>query len=166
MYTPEVVDEYCRRLADGELAIEISQLDGMPSTSTIWRWQEEHDGFRETYARARRLQAYACAEKAVQSGRNATAADAAAARVRFDADRWLAARLDPSNWADRTVQEVVGKDGGPIQHEDVRAPIASKILPKVYGERVTQEVVGRNDGPIQYEDVRAPIASLIKAKGE
>lgn len=129
LYTPEVVREYCTRLANGELAIEISKLDGMPSTSTIWRWLEEHTGFRETYQRARHLQAQACAEMAVRSGRNATAEDASAARVRFDADRWLAARLDPSNYADRSTQEIVGKGGGPIQYEDIRAPIASLIAP-------------------------------------
>ena len=129
MYSPEIVQEYCQRLADGELAIEISKLPGMPSTSTIWRWLDQHEGFRETYARARLLQAQACAEKAVQSGRAAKADDAAAARVKFDADRWLAARLDPANYADRSTQEIVGKGGGPVQFEDVRAPIASLIAP-------------------------------------
>lgn len=100
-FTLDLMHEYCERLSNGELAIEISREEGMPSLSTVFRWKEEHPEFRQTYARARAMQAQACAERAVISGRAAQADDAAAARVRMDADKWLAARLDPANYADK-----------------------------------------------------------------
>lgn len=107
-YTPERAKSYCERLSRGDLAVEISAEPGMPSLDCIYRWKEAHPEFREAYARAREQQAQACAERAVISGRNATSEDAAAARVRFDADRWLAARIDPKNYGDRIQQEVTG----------------------------------------------------------
>lgn len=113
VFTIELMHEYCERLAEGELAIEISREEGMPSLSTVHRWREEHPEFRETYARARVMQAQACAERAVMSGRAATAEDANAARVKMDADKWLAARLDPLNWAERTQLQNLDKNGDP-----------------------------------------------------
>jgi hypothetical protein len=113
-YTPELADQYLTRLAEGELTVEISAESGMPSRATIFRWREAHPEFRNAYARAREMQAQACAEKAVLAGRKATPEDAAAARVRFDADRWLAARLDPNNYCERVQTQQLGKNGDPI----------------------------------------------------
>lgn len=112
-YSPERAAAYCERLSAGELGVEISADPDMPSLGCIYRWQDTHPEFRELYARARIMQAQACAEKAVISGRKATAEDAAAARVRFDADRWLAARLDPRNYSDRVQNQQLDKDGNP-----------------------------------------------------
>jgi hypothetical protein len=109
----EIMEQFCERLSQGELAVEIAKEPGMPSLGTVWRWKEAHPEFRVAYAHARVLQAQACAELAVLSGRRATAEDASAARVRFDADRWLAARLDPANYADRTGVQTLGADGKP-----------------------------------------------------
>lgn len=113
VFSLELMHEYCERLSQGELAIELSREEGMPSLSTVFRWKEEHPEFRETYARARLMQAQACAERAVVSGRSATAEDANAARVKMDADKWLAARLDPRNYAERTQLQNLDRDGNP-----------------------------------------------------
>jgi len=107
-YTPELARLLCDRIGAGELGVEIVKEPGMPSFASIHRWLGVHPEFREAYARAREMQAHACAERAVISGRKATAEDAAAARVRFDADRWLAARLDPKNYGDRVDHNIAG----------------------------------------------------------
>ena len=39
-YTPEVLDEICSRLEQGQLLTEISELDHMPNWSTIHKWME------------------------------------------------------------------------------------------------------------------------------
>jgi len=107
-YTPELARLLCDRIGAGELGVEIVKEPGMPSFASIHRWLGVHPEFREAYTRAREMQAHACAERAVISGRKATAEDAAAARVRFDADRWLAARLDPKNYGDRVDHNIAG----------------------------------------------------------
>ena len=108
LYTPELAKYFCDRLSAGDLAIEIVEEPGMPHIATIHRWQGERPEFREMYVRAREMQAQACAERAVISGRKATAEDAGAARVRFDADRWLASKLDPKNYGERVDHNIAG----------------------------------------------------------
>jgi hypothetical protein len=147
----EIMHEYCERLSQGELAIEISRENGMPSLSTVFRWKEEHPEFRETYARARLMQAQACAERAVISGRAATAEDANAARVKMDADKWLAGRLDPQNYAERTQLQNLDKNGNPtdapqrVQIEIVGTPPPQSEQPRIATTRtaIGVDIVGR-----------------------
>jgi terminase small subunit-like protein len=134
VFTMEVMHDYCERLSRGELAIEISKEPGMPSLGTVFRWKEEHPEFRETYARARLMQAQACAERAVISGRAATAEDANAARVKMDADKWLAGRLDPLNYAERTQTQNLDKNGNPTDAGPIR------VLVELVGEAAPQRV--------------------------
>jgi len=112
-YDQDVADQFLERMSCGELAVNLHAEPGMPSHSTVWRWKEAHPEFREAYARARLMQAQSCAEMAVRSGRAATAEDANAARVKMDADKWLAARLDPQNYAERTQLQNLDKNGNP-----------------------------------------------------
>lgn len=119
----------CERISTGELIIDICDEAGMPSSSAFYRWMEITPSFRETFARARLMQAHAAAETAVRSGRAATAENAAAARVKFDADRWFASKIAPRDYGDRIAQEHSGPNGGPIQVEDTRAPITDLLKP-------------------------------------
>jgi hypothetical protein len=41
------------------------------------------------------------------------------ARLMCDVGKWTAARLAPKRYGDRLIQEHVGANNGPIQHEDV-----------------------------------------------
>ena len=107
-YSPEVAMRICERMANGELCVDVCAEEGMPHVGTLHRWREAHAGFRAAYARARDMQAHACAEMAVRSARKATTEDAAAARVRFDGDRWLASKLAPKDYGDRIQQDVTG----------------------------------------------------------
>jgi hypothetical protein len=124
IYSLELAQEFCRRVSEGELVIEICAEEGMPARSTIFDWSEALPEFAAMYARARERQAHACAERAVVSGRQASGEDAAARRVQFDADRWFAAKLLPKTYADRVNTENVqlGPDGKPV------APGATFVL--------------------------------------
>lgn len=108
---------------EGDLCVQISRTKGMPSLSTVGRWREAHPAFREAYARARVIQAQACAEIAVLEGMKATSEDAAAARVRFDAGRWIAARIDPANYSERVQTQHLDKNGDPT---DLRVEVVLK----------------------------------------
>jgi hypothetical protein len=100
-YSPELAAEILESMANGELGIEVCSRPGMPKFGTLYGWMRRHPEFAQAYAGAREIQAHALAERAVQSGRYATAEDAQAARVRMDADKWLAARIDPRNYGDK-----------------------------------------------------------------
>ena len=100
-YTEKIGREICRRLSIGDLLVEICANPPMPTLVTLIDWRRRYPEFASLYAHAREEQGYAVAERAVRSGRAATAEDAAAARVRFDADRWFASKLLPKVFGDR-----------------------------------------------------------------
>lgn len=118
-FTQAIADRICSELplADGGLE-EVCKRDGMPTTTTVFRWlaDERYASFREAYACARVL----CGEvQAARGLRDALdAEDAAIGRLRFDARKWMAAKLTPKVYSDKLA--VVGGDpengDKPVQH--------------------------------------------------
>jgi terminase small subunit-like protein len=129
-YTPEIAEEICRRMADGESVLKICKEPGMPSTAAIFRWLEAKPAFREQYARARELQAHHYFERIVQIAfddksdffvDNETGkvisdhVRVARARLQVDALKWCSAKLLPKVYGDRGDRhEGVQADAGPI----------------------------------------------------
>lgn len=60
MYTDELADEFCLRVAQGRSISSVCADTDMPSQDTIYRWHREKAGFSEklTHAREERLEAY------------------------------------------------------------------------------------------------------------
>lgn len=116
-YTPEVVDEFCRRVASGRSVLAVCADTDMPSDTTVYRWRQEKIEFRDKLICARddRLEAYA------------DRMDALAQRVIEEID------LDPQrvnaavNAIDKAARlqapkqriEIAGPHGGPIETKDV-----------------------------------------------
>ena len=119
-YTPEVVDVVCRRIARGEFITDICADEGMPSRQTIYYWCRKYPEFREQYNEARMMQADEHAERAVIE---ATSADdpmgANIARLKYDALRWYAGVLKPSEYSSKQQVEHSGPGGGPMRVEAV-----------------------------------------------
>lgn len=113
-YSAEIADEICEELGNGESLLSISKRDGMPGYSTVMRWLEQDiDGFRDKYARARDVQGHVRAEMAVEKAESAK--DAALGRLAYDALRWHAGKLLPKVYGDKSTTEVqnLGADGKP-----------------------------------------------------
>ena len=115
-YTPELAQQVLDALAEGELLVDICKRDGMPSQATFFRWRQAHPEFRKAYAQAREEQAEAHAQMAVKVAVKAT--DPQAARLEYDARKWLASKLDPKNYADKTV--LSGDPEAPLIPPDTR----------------------------------------------
>jgi hypothetical protein len=121
------------RIADGELVKDVCREFAV-SRWTFRNWCDDRPDFGQLYARARDMQADSCAERAVEAGRSATAEDAAAARVKMDADKWLASKL-AARYNDKTVQEHTSPPDAPVRMivDDGRKPMAvflGEFLPK------------------------------------
>ena len=72
---------------------------------------DANTGFRAVYARARELAGDAWAEKAIAEAMTATSSDdAGAAKVRYDALRWYAAKVAPKVYGDRVINEHIIDD--------------------------------------------------------
>jgi hypothetical protein len=115
-YTPDLAEQICALLAEGEPLRAICDRPDMPGQSTVYRWIEEREDFRERYTRARVVQGSVVAERgymeALEAGKTL---DPAAARVRFDAARWLAGKLAPKVYGEKTTTEHTGPGGGPVR---------------------------------------------------
>lgn len=135
LFTPDIANAICERIASGESLRSVCRDEAMPSEAGVRRWAlDDVNGFSAQYSRARELQAHAIA------------------------DEMLEIADDGSNdWMVRA-----GKDGSPgfelngehVQRSrarlDTRKWLLSKMLPKVYGDKITQEHQGANGGPVEF----------------
>lgn len=94
-YTPGIATLICDALESGETLLDICERPDMPGRRTIYQWLVANDEFARMYARARKQQAHALWDEAVQGARNATDKDSAlCARVKADVLTKLASKLN------------------------------------------------------------------------
>lgn len=136
LYSEELADVICERLADGESMRSISRDDGMPAMSTLFKWLREIESFSQQYARAKEECADMYAEDVIEIADNA-------------ANDWME-NNDPENPGFRLNGEHIQRSRLRV---DARKWIAGKLKPKKYGEKVSQEISGPEGKPIQTEEV-------------
>ena len=112
-FTQEKADAICELIVQGKSLRQISAAEGMPAVSTICKWLVDFPEFSEQYARAKEEQAEILADEIVSIADNAE--DAQKARLQVDARKWVASKLKPKKYGDRTQLEHTGADGGPIE---------------------------------------------------
>lgn len=132
LYTQELADTICERLAAGETLRAICRDDGMPSEPTVRRWAlEDHHGFSAQYARAREIGYHGMADELREI------ADTPQQGVRT---KMLPDGKSEETWGDM------------IEHRklqvDTRKWLLARALPKVYGDRLTHEHGGIGGGPL------------------
>jgi hypothetical protein len=129
IFTPELADQICELIAQGKSLRYICSDDGFPGTSTVFRWLAENEAFRDQYARAREAQADALADEILDiadetandwitdgNGVDRVNAEAIArSRLRVDTRKWIASKLKPKRYGEKTTTEITGHDGGPVQ---------------------------------------------------
>lgn len=117
-YSDETADKICALIAGGLSLNKISQMEGMPSIHTIYGWMRVNTNFLQRYSQARLDQADTLADEIMSISDDTEHAtdpvQVAAARLRVEARRWIAARLKPSKWGDKASVEVSGPDGSPL----------------------------------------------------
>jgi len=142
-YTPQLAQRICTEIAQGKSLVAVLKAEGMPDYSTVTRWLDhpKHEVFRKMYARAREDQADYLADELVEIADTAKDRDsAAAAKVRTDTRKWVAAKLKPRKYGERVTQELTGPGGGPVE--------INNLLTEVPLERLYQIATG---GPIEDE---------------
>lgn len=65
-YTPELADEICERIANGETLREITREPHMPSYRSVYRWREANPEFASRFAHARDCGFDVIAEEALE----------------------------------------------------------------------------------------------------
>lgn len=123
IYSDEIVDAICERLADGRSLRSICTDSDMPGQTTVVRWlaDEEKLSFRIRYARAREIQADALFDEildiaddgsndwmdrkredgSIEETLNHEALQRS--RLRVDARKWMAGKLQPKKYGEKTL---------------------------------------------------------------
>ncbi len=110
-YSDGLVNRICLRIAGGESLRRICGEDDMPDKATVLRWllDSRHAAFRRRYGIARETQADAFADEIVDIADSASGReDAAVAKLRIDARKWVAAKLKPKRYGERQHIEHTG----------------------------------------------------------
>jgi hypothetical protein len=97
---------------------EVCDLPGMPSRTTAYKWLGLHGEFANIYARAREERADMVADEVIMIAD--TEPDPAKARVRIDARKWWAAKVNPKKYADKGEVNVVADH----QHHHTVEPLS------------------------------------------
>jgi hypothetical protein len=120
-YTQEIADLICERLADGESLRAICGDENFPDKATVFRWLAAHEQFRNQYARARETQADTLFDEMLdiaddgsndwmrrngkedEPGWVANGEALARSKLRVDARKWMAGKLQPKKYGEKLV---------------------------------------------------------------
>lgn len=120
-YSEELAERICEHVANGGFVSQL-QKNGLPSHTTISRWLNEKDEFSAMFARAREQRAETFADQIVEIAD--TEEDAAKARVRVDARKFVASKLLPRTYGDK--QEVTVNQTVSIAHAEALMTLANR----------------------------------------
>lgn len=132
LYTDELAQRICERLAAGESLLSICESDpDMPAESTVRLWAlDDREGFSARYARAREIgylhmgdelltiadtpqEGITVTEKA--TGTETRTGDMIEHRkLQVDTRKWMLARMLPKVFGDKYTHELGGIGGGPL----------------------------------------------------
>jgi len=113
LYSQEIADKICRRIADGFSLRSICEDKDLPTRETVRAWLCVKDDFSAQYVRAREEQADHYADEMMEIAD--TADDVQKARLQIDTRKWIASKLKPKKYGDKVTNEITGANGGPIK---------------------------------------------------
>lgn len=137
IYTPELAEQICERLAKGESLSAICRDDGMPDRDTVNRWVvHNHHGFTELYNNARNLGLDTMADGILDIADDGTndymdskdpdnpgykfnKENFGRSRLRVDTRKWYLSKMAPKRYGESNRVELTGKDGGPIETKNL-----------------------------------------------
>lgn len=128
-----VIPTILERIANGESLRSVCRDETMPGLETVRGWLATDDDLSVQYARALVERADFHFDKGIEivsevppmvGDTNHKAGDSrmdsgyvAWQRVRFDAHRWAASKLNPRKYAEVVKQQVTGLDDGPVEYK-------------------------------------------------
>jgi hypothetical protein len=130
-YTPELADQICGGLAEGKSLVKVcKELDVQYRDVFAWLRDPAKKDFADNYASAREAQAHLFAEEVIAISDD-SGLQSDDKRVRIDARKWYAGKMQPKKYGDKVSTEISGPEGGPIvlQAKEQRdAAVAAALL--------------------------------------
>ncbi len=125
-YSDAIAAELLRRIADGASLRNVCSQDDMPTKETWRQWLREHAELPAQYARAREARAQERADEIIAIADDETI-PVESRKVRIDARKWEASKLDRANYGDRQHIEHSGAIADGLTDEQ-RAKRMAEIL--------------------------------------
>jgi hypothetical protein len=126
IFTQEICDLICERLALGESLRSICSDKTTPAMSSVFKWLRENEPFSQQYTRARETQADALADEILNIADDArndwmerhgkddegwiqNGEALRRSQIRIDARKWLAGKMRPKKYGDKISTEISGE---------------------------------------------------------
>lgn len=128
IFSPAIAQAICTQIVEGKSLRAICSQDEMPGISTVIRWLSENEEFRSQYAQAKDDQADTLADEILhiadtplqgetrKLGPDGEIVETRQAemtehrKLQIDARKWIAARLKPKKYGDKTEHTHQGGD--------------------------------------------------------
>jgi hypothetical protein len=151
VYTDEIAEEICDRLAAGEPLASICRDAHMPDEKAVRKWvQTRAETFGPMYARARDIGYDSIAERILELGEDRAECigpdgyidngEIQRLRLLSDNRKWLLSKMQPKRYGDKVTQEITGEDGGALITRIELVPVDPRPRPMI------EHDPGRNDG--------------------
>lgn len=137
----EALDEVMRGMADGKTVSAMSREMGIPG-GTVRSWLADDPPRLERYRRMKALLGMALADKALEVAMDTTSGSFQPDRLKVETLRWLASKVNPEEFGDRTVQEQTGEVTLKIQVIEEHVPVREAL-----SRPSTMQVSARTDVP-------------------
>ena len=121
-------------LLEGQSLRAVCSRGDMPSKSTVFRWINDNEQFRQEYERARQFQADLDIDAIRDIADDESIKDKVTlgkAKLRVESRFKLAEKLFPKRFGNKITQELTGVDGGPVELEDKSRPNDLEIARRV-----------------------------------
>lgn len=105
IYNFQIFDDICARIAEGESLNKITKEDKYPVKITFYRWLRQNEDLCTQYATAKKDRADTYADEMVDIADDVDKDKEAIqkAKLRIDARKWIACKLHPRNYGERTM---------------------------------------------------------------
>jgi hypothetical protein len=145
-WSPEIEDEFCKRIMEGRSVNSIAGDDDMPNGNTFWRWMGEKETLRTKYAHAIEARALAQADEIADLTRRVVRGEVPpdVARVALDGLKWTASRLLPKVYGDRQSVDVSVTHMHQL-HLDALKRLNENAAPALPSNIIEGEIVGASE---------------------
>ena len=131
IYSDALLADILDRVSLGEPLSKICSSDSMPTRKAFFDWVAKDDSIRKKYDLAIQMRAdlyaediLAISDELVIEARyqgedvkiDVSASAVARNRLRVDARKWLASKMNAKKYGDKVTNEVTGADGGAVLH--------------------------------------------------
>ncbi len=155
-YSPNMAEAICDLIAAGKSIVDIAKLDGMPSTSTVYRWLAKDPEFLGLYQQAREQQADLYAAEIIEIADDArndwmergggegdegwqfNGEHVQRSKLRIDARKWIASKLKPKKYGDR---QTVDLNHGVQEMSDAELDARARQLAERLGVELPKQLI-------------------------